>query len=126
MTFIKEILFVGIGGFLGSAARYGVYLAVARCTGSSFPFGTLAVNIIGSFIIGLVVVLLQDAHYLWRLFLMVGIIGGFTTFSAFSHETLVLFNNNQVFYALLNIALNVIICLACVFAGFKLGKMFLA
>ena len=124
MTFIKEILFVGIGGFLGSVARYGVYLAVARITGSSFPFGTLAVNVIGSFIIGFVVVLLQDAHYLWRLFLMVGIIGGFTTFSAFSHETLVLFNNNQVFHALLNIALNIILCLVCVLAGFKLGKIF--
>jgi len=124
MTFIKEILFVGIGGFLGSVARYGVYLAMARLTGSSFPFGTLAVNVIGSFIIGLLMVIVQDAHYLWRLFLMVGIIGGFTTFSAFSHETLVLFNNNQVFHALLNIALNIILCLVCVLAGFKLGKIF--
>jgi len=116
---------VGAGGFLGSAARYGICLAMARCGGNSFPLGTLTVNVSGSFLIGLLAVMLESANYHWRLFLIVGILGGFTTFSSFSQETLVLFNNNHAFHAFMNIALSLVLCLACVFAGYKLGKVLL-
>ena len=89
-----------------------------------FPYSTLFVNSVGSFLIGYLAVSFSGAHNnCWRLFLIVGLLGGFTTFSAFSHETLVLFNNNQPFQALLNVAANLVFCLLFVFLGFKIALM---
>lgn len=121
MNILKEILLVGAGGFLGAGARYCVYLGLLRA-GMASAAPTLAVNATGSFLIGFLMAFAADGRPALRLFLVVGALGGFTTFSAFSHDTFVMFNNNQLCHALLNIALNVVLCLACVLVGVKLGK----
>ncbi|MDR0292049.1 MAG: fluoride efflux transporter CrcB [Elusimicrobium sp.] len=123
MDTLKNLIIVGSGGFLGSALRYCVSLLFIRPGMMQFPAATLAVNASGSLLIGFLAVALRDAHEMWRLLFIVGILGGFTTFSSFSHETLVLFNNNQVFHAALNVLLNITVCLACVYAGFRLAKV---
>ncbi|MDR0646483.1 MAG: fluoride efflux transporter CrcB [Elusimicrobiota bacterium] len=122
MNIIKDLLLVGAGGFLGAAARYGVYLFFAARAMNNFPLATLTVNAAGSFLIGLLGAILP-ANCVWRLFFVVGILGGFTTFSTFSHETMVLLNNGRYLHAFLNILLNVILCLIFVFAGFKIGSL---
>ena len=123
MNFIKDFLFVGAGGFIGSAARYGVWCLFDKHALSEFPYATLTVNAAGSLIIGILSVFLHDLHC-WRLFLLVGVLGGFTTFSSFSYDTLVLFNANHIFQAFLNVALSILLCLLFVYIGFKTGKYF--
>jgi CrcB protein len=122
MDIAKDLLLVGAGGFLGAAARHGVYLLFAARSINSFPLATLAVNAVGSFLIGLLGVILP-ANCGWRLFFIVGILGGFTTFSTFSYETMILLNNNHYLHAFLNILLNIALCLISVFAGFKIGSL---
>ena len=119
---LKNFLIVGAGGALGSIMRYSMSLIFMRLGVTQFPAATLAVNATGSLVIGFLAVALKDAHEVWRLLLIVGIIGGYTTFSAFSNETLTLFNNDRVLQAMLNVFLNVTVCLFCVYAGFKLAK----
>jgi CrcB protein len=126
MNIFKDFLFVGAGGAIGSVLRYCAYLLFAGSAARNFPLATLAVNAAGSFLIGFLSVFLQGSNERWRLFLSVGILGGFTTFSSFSHETMVLFNNNQFLHAVINVALNVFLCLLCVFIGFKVGKVFIS
>lgn len=118
---------IALGGALGSVARYGSGLAVARWAGPDFPWGTLAVNVLGSFLIGIFatataadgrVPLSSDM----RNFLIVGICGGFTTFSSFSLQTLELLRSGKPGWALANIGLSVAICLAAVAAGYWTGE----
>lgn len=124
MTILKEFLFVGLGGFIGAASRYGVnVLCALYLTKSPLPLGTLAVNVTGAFLIGFLSVFLADGQNHIKLFFIAGILGGFTTFSAFSHETMVLINNSQPLHAAANILLNVILCLIFVFAGIKAARL---
>ncbi|WP_423972039.1 fluoride efflux transporter CrcB [Elusimicrobium simillimum] len=119
---LKEFIIVGLGGFLGAGGRHVINVYLAEHTlRHGFHFGTLAVNIIGSFLIGLLAA--QTSNHL-RLFLVVGILGGFTTFSAFSYETVGLLQNGAVVKGLLNIFLNVTLCLIGVFIGLKTAKLF--
>ena len=117
-------LLVAGGGAIGSALRYGLALFVQRSLGASWPFGTLAANVIGSFIIGCIYELLV-ARELFneevRLFAMVGLLGGFTTFSAFSLETLLMFQEGDWLPAALYVALSVAGCLLAVWAGFQVA-----
>jgi CrcB protein len=122
MNILKDFLFVGTGGFIGAILRYFICFVFANHITNSFPFATLMVNTLGSLIIGFLGVFLQNSNDYLKLFFLVGILGGFTTFSSFSHETMVLLNNNQLFHALANITLNVFLCLLCVFIGFQAGK----
>ncbi len=95
-------------------------------TVSAIPLGTLGVNVIGSFLIGLMWVYLQakmQGNEWPRLLLIVGVLGGFTTFSAFSLETMQLIQNSQWFAALANAAANLLACLLAVVAGLMLGKV---
>jgi CrcB protein len=117
---IKNFLLVGLGGALGSMLRYAVYLSV---TVKNFPLGTFAVNIAGSFIIGIVLALsLKDESFLnnWKVFLATGICGGFTTFSSFSAENVALFQNGKFGIALLYITLSIVLGIAAAWLGFKL------
>ncbi len=115
---LKNFLIVGIGGAAGSVLRYAINLFIGN---KEFPFATLIVNIIGSFIIGAVV-----AHSLrnigfqnnWRLFLATGICGGFTTFSAFSLETLQLMQSGKYFMSLVYVIGSILAGLAAVWLGF--------
>jgi CrcB protein len=114
---------VGLGGALGSIGRYWMAMAVAMVTGSAFPWGTILINILGSFIIGFFGTLTTSGGTLTvpsdaRVFVMVGICGGFTTFSSFSLQTLDLAREGRWGPALGNIGLSVALCLLAVTAGY--------
>ena len=108
-------LLVAAGGALGAVARYGAGIGVARILGIEFPYGTLLVNIFGSFLMGVLVGLLAQHMPAWqneaRLFVAVGVLGGFTTFSAFSLDTIVLIERGALvpagLYVLGSVALSV-------------------
>jgi CrcB protein len=114
---------VGLGGALGSVGRYWMAVAVTLITGPAFPWGTILINVLGSFVIGFfsnltgtggTLIVPTDA----RAFVMVGICGGFTTFSSFSLQTLDLAREGRWFPALANIVMSVLFCLAAVIAGY--------
>ncbi len=116
-------LAVMAGGALGSIARYGVGLAAARAWGQGFPWGTVLINIAGSFVIGHFASLsvrasLSDAA---RAFVMVGLCGGFTTFSAFSLQTIELLRAGYAGRALLNVGASVLLCLAATALGIRVA-----
>jgi CrcB protein len=120
-------LAVAAGGALGSMARFWMTGAIAALTGPRFPYGTLLINILGSFVIGVVAGLTltperMGMHPDLRIFLMVGICGGFTTFSAFSLQTLELLQGGAVVPALLYVAASVISCVLSVWGGWALGR----
>lgn len=115
---ILNFLLVGLGGALGSMARYGVgrFALTQLGPNSVLPWGTLAVNVIGSFLIGLCLHLLPREHVL-RLLLVTGFLGGFTTFSAFSIETLGLLRAPSPLYGFIYIAASVLLSLGAAFLG---------
>jgi CrcB protein len=117
---------VALGSAIGGVSRYGVGLAVVRLWGQDFPIGTLLINVVGSFIIGLYGALtLADgplpASSDMRAFVMIGFCGGFTTFSAFSLQTLELLRAGELYAAGLYILLSNALCLAGVFLGYWLA-----
>ncbi len=119
-------LWVAGGSALGGVLRYWCSGWVARLIGETFPWGTLAVNVLGSFLIGLVATLTApDGRILMgsvpRQFLMFGILGGFTTFSSWSLQTLNLAQDGQWFHAGANIVLSVVLCLVGVWLGYVSG-----
>jgi CrcB protein len=119
-------LWVAIGGALGSVARFGCVRFVTQITSGGFPWGTLAVNVGGSLAIGVLAGLVAaDGRALvagdTRAFLIVGVLGGFTTFSAFSLETFELARGGAMGAALTNAALSVVSCLIAVWAGYALA-----
>ncbi|MGH7855901.1 MAG: fluoride efflux transporter CrcB [Candidatus Binatia bacterium] len=123
---ILRALLVGAGGFLGSVGRYGLGRVVQRLGGADFPYGTLAVNVLGSFVIGLVVTLSLErglVNATLRLFLTVGICGGFTTMSTFSYETLSLLGQGSTGAALGNVSATIILCLAGTWLGAAAGRL---
>jgi fluoride exporter len=116
----KNFLLVGLGGALGSMLRYAAYLLF---TTKNFPAATFAVNIAGSFIIGWVLALsVKDELFLtnWKLFLATGICGGFTTFSAFSAENMVLLQNGKHAVALLYITLSIVLGIGAAWLGYNI------
>lgn len=118
-------LLVGLGGLVGSIARYWLATLLQRAHGSDFPLGTLGVNILGSFVVGLVMAAALERGTLGengRLLLATGFCGGFTTMSAFSYETLVLVRDGQLGFALGNVAATLGACLLAVWFGQALGR----
>jgi CrcB protein len=116
---------VFIGGGIGSALRHGVNQAAAQFLGSGFPYGTLTVNIVGSFIMGLLAgyfAFKGEASQPWRLFLATGIVGGFTTFSAFSLDTAMIYERGQMVMALVYVLVSVGISLLALFLGLVLMR----
>jgi fluoride exporter len=119
------MLYVFVGGGTGSLFRYLVSLIIQQTTKSHYPFGTFAVNAIGSFIIGFIIVYIESraAEFpFWRQLMVIGFLGGFTTFSSFSWDTLALFKNGETGAALLNITANLAVCLLAVWLGSLAGK----
>ena len=117
---LQKVLLVGVGGFAGAALRYLVSLASAGLFGESLPWGTLLVNAVGGLLAGAVMELGITTNLLapaMRLFLMTGVLGGLTTFSAFSWETMRLFSDGLWLRACLNILLNVALSLGAVALG---------
>ena len=116
------VWWVAVGGALGSVARYAFSGVAVRWLGAEFPYGTLFVNVTGSFTIGLLAALATDGRPLLgadaRAFLLVGVLGGFTTFSSFSLETLNLARSGALGPAILNVAGSLVLCLGAVSLGF--------
>ena len=120
---VKDLITVGLGGAMGAMARYLAGQLAQRLLGTSFPWGTLAVNISGCFLIGLAYGLLQTAEASTpRLFIIVGVLGGFTTFSAFGYETLDLLKENGAGAAAANVGLQIAAGLGAVWLGQALSK----
>ena len=117
---LQKVLFVGAGGFIGSALRYLVSLAAAGLLGDRLPWGTLIVNAVGGLLAGVVMEMGIYSNLIapaMRLFLMTGVLGGLTTFSAFSWETMSLFSAGSWLRASMNILLNLILSLGAVALG---------
>lgn len=123
---LKNILIIGTGGFVGSVARYLVSHLNLTVNFHSIPVGTLLVNIIGSFAIGFLTGIAEKSMILtpaWRLFLMVGLCGGFTTFSAFASENLMLMHNGQFLSVLLYTGLSIFLGFLAVYLGYVLTNL---
>lgn len=112
---MREFLLVGAGGFLGATLRYGVSLAMVRWT-ATFPWATLSINVLGCLLIGLVMPAVEQKP-LWLVFLVPGVLGGFTTFSAFGHETWRLVQNGTPLLAVLYVAASLGAGLGAVWIG---------
>lgn len=126
---MMQVLMVGAGGFVGAVARYGVSGLIRSITGGAFPLGTLAVNSIGCLIIGAVMGLVglqQELSPNARLFLIMGLLGSFTTFSTFGYETITLAGEGDWRLAAFNVLSNVAIGLVAVTAGRTLVRLALA
>lgn len=114
---------VAVGSAIGGTLRFWLSNLVYEFLPPTFPYGTLSVNVLGSFLIGLIMFGLDDRGLIdheMRLFLTVGVCGGFTTFSTFSLETINLLKNSEYTMALINIGLSVVLCLAATFAAWIL------
>ena len=120
-----HILYIGFGGFIGAVSRY----LLARYINNfvpAFPLGTLMVNVIGSFVLGFLIYSVTAGKNIspeLRDFIAIGILGGFTTMSTFAYESFRLMELNQVLLFSLNIALNIVLCIAAVYAGKELALL---
>jgi len=122
---IKALMLIAAGGAFGAVSRYGVSLGVYGMFGRAFPYGTLFVNVAGSFLMGLLSILLIERFNLgpeWRAAILIGFLGSFTTFSTFSIETLNLLEQGDVSRALLNMFVSLVLCLLAVLFGVSLGR----
>jgi fluoride exporter len=122
---VTRVLLVALGGALGSVARYGVGVAAPRVLGTGFPWGTLVVNLVGSFLIALVMHLALTTAAISpsaRLFLTTGVMGGFTTYSSFNYETLALVGERLWGVAALNVVATLLGCLVAGLLGQALGR----
>jgi CrcB protein len=118
-------LMVFVGGGIGSMLRHGVNVICAKLFGIGFPFGTFTVNITGSIVMGLLAgyfAFRGEAAQIWRLFLMTGILGGYTTFSAFSLDSVLLVERGQLGLAALYVAASVVLSIGGLFAGLALVR----
>lgn len=118
---------IAVGGALGAMGRFAMSSQVYNITGREFAWGTLSVNVVGSFLMGLAAVLLIDKLDLsaeWRAFIIVGFLGAFTTFSTFSYETMQYIQEGELTKAVMNIAISVISCLIALWLGMFTAKQF--
>ena len=125
MQNVERVFIIGMGGFVGANLRYLVQGWAAARWGAAFPYGTLIANTSGSFLIGLFLTLATGRFLIspnWRFFLAVGILGGYTTFSSFSYETLSLAAGGALVRAVANLLLNVVLGLSAAFLGIGLAR----
>jgi CrcB protein len=123
---MMRFLLVCLGGALGSGARYLVSLGAAAAFGIAFPYGTLLVNLAGSFAVAFLMHVSMTGEILspeWRLLLTTGVMGGFTTYSTFNYETLGYFREGAWGVGVLNVAATLFGCLAAGLAGFALARL---
>ncbi len=124
---MSTLLVIGCGGFLGAISRYMVSGWAYTIFGTGMPYGTLIVNIVGSFLLGIVAQLILAGNLLTATassFLGIGFLGAFTTFSTFSVQTLELLESGSPLKALLNILLNLLLCLIGAWGGLSIGRFF--
>ncbi|MBT3348614.1 MAG: fluoride efflux transporter CrcB [Thiotrichales bacterium] len=121
-----QIIAIAAGGAVGAVMRYILSNAIYSWLGRGFPWGTLTVNTVGSLLMGLLFVLLTERLALgpqWRAFLVIGMLGAFTTFSTFSMETLNLIESGELLRAMLNMVGSVVICVGAAWLGVIIGRM---
>lgn len=126
MAMLKQLLLIGAGGFIGSVARYLVSRLNTHIEWFAIPIGTLAVNVLGSLLIGFLIGISEKSPILtveWRMFLMVGLCGGFTTFSSFTGENLMLLRNGQILPLLLYTGLSIFLGFTAVYLGYISTKL---
>ena len=122
---MEKYVVVGVGGFMGSIARFWLATYIGQRMGTRFPYGTFLINVSGSFLIGVVMTVLTERTHLsptWRYLIPIGFIGGYTTFSTFEFETLRAIQDGQFTIGLLNIVLSVVVGFLMVWAGAMVGK----
>lgn len=122
---LRTILIVGAGGFLGSVCRYLTQIFVERIFHTIFPLGTFVANMLGCLIIGIAYGVAEKGNLMspeWRIFLTVGFCGGFTTFSSFAYNNLMLLKDNTILHLLMNVGLSVIFGILAVYLGILLVK----
>ncbi|AFI83413.2 camphor resistance protein CrcB [Methylophaga nitratireducenticrescens] len=120
-----QLFAIAVGGAVGAILRFAMSNGVYKLFGRDFPYGTLAVNVLGSLLIGVLFILLIEKLAVaaeWRAGLLVGLLGAFTTFSTFSLETFTLMENGAFIKAGLNVFLSVVLCLAATWLGISLGR----
>ena len=122
---MNNILYIAAGGSIGAVMRYLVSTGVHAILGRSFPYGTLTVNVLGSFLMGFLFVFMLERSSLgpeWRALVLIGFLGAFTTFSTFSIETLNLIENGAMVRAMANILVSVTTCILATWLGLILGR----
>jgi CrcB protein len=122
---LRNILIVGTGGFIGSVMRYLVQIFVEKEMATTFPWGTFIANIAGSFIIGIVFAIAEKGNLMnseWRIFLAVGVCGGFTTFSSFAYNNLNLLKDHSYGQLLLNVGGSLFFGILAVYLGIILVR----
>lgn len=122
---LNQFLAVAVGGAVGSMLRFGLSHWVQALTGRGFPYGTLSVNVLGCLAMGILYALFAErlaAYGIWRLGLLTGLLGGFTTFSAFSIETFSLLEQGETATALSYVLTSVLLCLVATWLGVQLAK----
>lgn len=122
---MKELLLVGIGGFIGSISRYLVHLFMASRFVTPFPVGTFTVNLVGSLLIGVIMGIFERYDWLtheWRIFLAIGFCGSFTTFSTFAFENVHLLRESNYLHLLAYVSLSVILGMVLVWVGYQMAK----
>ena len=122
---MNQILAIAGGGAIGAVLRFWMSIWVYGMLGRGFPYGTLAVNVLGSLLMGFLYVWLLERSSLsgeWRAFLLIGLLGAFTTFSSFSIETLNLVESGEWVKAVMNAFLSVLLCVVAAWVGLKIGR----
>jgi len=120
-----QLLTVAAGGALGAVLRFLMSANIYRVFGRDFPYGTLAVNVIGSLLMGFFFALIMERAAIseaWRGVIIIGFLGAFTTFSTFSMETMALIESGALMRAAMNILLSVALCLLATWAGLQIGR----
>lgn len=120
-----KLLLIGFAGFIGTLGRYCLSGVIARRYGETFPLGTLAVNLVGCFLVGLLFYLMQERYLVnqnVRSIILIGLLGGFTTFSSLGLQTFTLLQDNEIALAALNLVASNVLGLFLVWAGYTLAR----
>ncbi|WP_438970657.1 fluoride efflux transporter CrcB [Methylophaga sp.] len=122
---MQQILAIAAGGAVGAVLRFILSNNIYRVVGRDFPYGTMAVNVLGSLLMGFLFITMVERQIVsveWRSAILVGLLGAFTTFSTFSMETIALLEDGELLRAMMNVILSVLFCLVATWVGISVGR----